>query len=381
MTRPDGDAGPERLELELRVGRDELDGYERVLIEKMFVAGERTSSALLQQHYRHFDPSVTLARPLADALRALLGPRAGSDEEVSPTSIVLALVSAYALHVSIVGIVMEWSTWWDRDALEVVTALALAICIGLGGLLASFYRQQPEAIDGDPSVRGMFGLLGLMVVVPTLLPDSMTSLELALHFGGGLGIAAFFVWTAWPRDHAAGIALRKKLLAARLYFQAQLQKQQPDLDDRWSPYLIALDLSSAVDAWCTAFDHRPERPQRESSDGSSEPVRTRPRTASGAGEPERRPGRAAVAALVAAGRAAHGVAPSASWRRVSRGLSRRRARASGRAPVPRAGAERRARNAVARARAAVVPMDGERPAPRPEKELSACSYGNNGSCS
>lgn len=203
MTRPDGDAGPERLELELRVGRDELDGYERVLIEKMFVAGERTSAALLQQHYRHFDPSDVLARPLADALRALLGPRAGSDEQLSPTSVVLALVSACALHVSIVGIVMEWSTWWDRDALEVVTALALAICIGLGGLLASFYRQQPEAIDGDPSVRGMFGLFGLMVVVPTLLLDGMTPLELALHFGGGLGIAAFFVWTAWPRDHAA----------------------------------------------------------------------------------------------------------------------------------------------------------------------------------
>jgi hypothetical protein len=255
------------FELELRVPRDDFDGYERVLIDRLFIAGERTNTALIRQHYQVFDPASALARPLAGKLRGLLGGGRLRWRAVAVRR-ALAVVAVVALGWSISRI-MEGSTAYS-GLLDFALWVGLIFIAVLGGFMASVFRQQPQARDGEPSLRGGFVAIALMVVAPALLPRTMSPLELDLHFGAGLCLAGFFIWTAWPRDHAAGIALRKRLLAARFYFEAQLKKERPDLDDRWYPYVVALGSSPEVDAWFSAFDtRRPRRKEEPSRDSSA----------------------------------------------------------------------------------------------------------------
>jgi uncharacterized membrane protein YgcG len=265
LTEPAGEAGTRRLELELRAPRETFEGYERALIDKLFVAGERTNAALLREHYKAFNPSRVLDRPLADKLRSLLGPRGGSDEGLSPWPVAIGFVSVWVLIKSSVRLISGWSSWWSESALELLIGLVLVISVLFGHLIASIYRQQPQATEDDPSLWGWCAFVAGLVLVPLLLPEQAAPFEIALQLASGFGIATFFVMTAWPRDHATGLVLRKKLLTARMFFEAQLQKEKPDLDDRWYPYLIALDLRSAMDAWAASFDNRPVREEESTS--------------------------------------------------------------------------------------------------------------------
>lgn len=269
LTEPEGEAGTRRLELELRAPREAFEGYERTLIDKLFVAGERTSAALLREHYSAFNPSRVLDRPMADKLRSLLGPRGGSDEGLSPWAIAVGFVSTWVLIKSSVHLLLGWSSGWSESTLQLLIGFVLVIGVLFGGLLASIYRQQPQATEDDPSLWGWCAFVAGVVLVPLLLPEQPAPFDIALQLASGFGIVTAFVLTAWPRDHAAGLTLRKKLLAARMFFEAQLRKEKPDLDDRWYPYLIALDLRSAMDAWAEAFDNRPVHEEESTSWSSS----------------------------------------------------------------------------------------------------------------
>jgi len=55
------------------------------------------------------------------------------------------------------------------------------------------------------------------------------------------------------RQDAAGLAFRKRLVAARRYFAEQLQQPAPRLEDAWFPYLIAFGLDKKMEAWFRSF--------------------------------------------------------------------------------------------------------------------------------
>jgi uncharacterized membrane protein YgcG len=54
-------------------------------------------------------------------------------------------------------------------------------------------------------------------------------------------------------DPPQGVALRKRLAAAKRYFATELGKEHPRLEDAWFPYLIAFDLGRNADRWFRAF--------------------------------------------------------------------------------------------------------------------------------
>jgi hypothetical protein len=147
-----GAQGWNNLELWLLVERDELSGYERELIDSLFIAGKTTSADAVQQAYRAvgFVPAAILRRHLSAACDAALGIRP------------------------------------------------------------------------------------------------------AYHWPLGLG-----------RESASGRALRRNLLAARRFFASELERAEPRVRDEWLPYLIALELTSAVDRWHQAFGRIETAAQRQ----------------------------------------------------------------------------------------------------------------------
>lgn len=136
-----GAGGWNNLELWLLVERDELTGYERELVDSLFIAGRTTSADAIQQAYRAvgFEPAAILRRHL----------RAASD-----------------------------------------------------------------ALGVQPTFRWSLGL---------------------------------------ARESADGLTLQQNLLAARRFFASELGRPEPRLRDEWLPYLIALELTSAVARWHQAF--------------------------------------------------------------------------------------------------------------------------------
>jgi hypothetical protein len=66
---------------------------------------------------------------------------------------------------------------------------------------------------------------------------------------------------------------RRNLIAARDYFAFELSKPAPQLEDEWTPYLIAFGLSSAMDLWTKSFGAagQPARSPSVMSGAATEP--------------------------------------------------------------------------------------------------------------
>ena len=61
---------------------------------------------------------------------------------------------------------------------------------------------------------------------------------------------------------------RRELERAREYFERELRKDQPQLEDRWFPYLLALGLAPDVDKWFRRFGGATGATSMRSSPGS-----------------------------------------------------------------------------------------------------------------
>jgi hypothetical protein len=244
-----GARGWNNLELWLLVERDELSGYERALIDHLFIAGKVTTSTdLLQLEYRGvgFEPASILRRLLKEACDAKLG--------LGPAlrwPFGLALVHGAAA----VGLLLM-----TRSAAPGAILPLLAGATGMvGPLSAAFifaprYRRDPE--QSPSGARAIVAAAGASVMAVALLiatlPSLPASAPLAVAAWGVLGVVLVAVAAA-SRESAEGLAWRRHLFAARRFFATELARPEPRLRDEWLPYLIALDLTSEVDRWFQAF--------------------------------------------------------------------------------------------------------------------------------
>lgn len=247
VTRVPGWLGSrDNLELSLLVPRRRLQGYERALVNGLFFDGDETSTDAIRAHYkkRGFDPAARLEKPLKQQTRARLG--ASGDAELEA-----AALAAGALSVAsgLTAIFCRPS----EIALVVVGLCGTALWTLLALILA--YRW---SLDMAASARGAVKfLLPLGLSLQSVL---MQLVLLELSFWGSLALAAWgmlhllvVALAARSSDGSEGIALRKRLTAARLHFARELTRDKPRLEDAWFPYLLALDLGSNVERWFRAF--------------------------------------------------------------------------------------------------------------------------------
>ena len=237
------------LHMRLNIPRQHFTGYERRLIDGLFIAGDSTDTRTIRKHYRNsktsFNPASELAEPLGRQVEQLTRDRKNPLAYNWMPPFLLAVLSFFLLLAN---------GFLHRTELTVqVTGLVLfTISWICGGVTAWIYRNRSTGRTARILFFSLFAML----------PAAGIALLASLQFST-LGLTGFFVLAmavittifnlAMARDDREGVLLCQQLTSARRFFQRELAKEQPDLEDAWFPYLMAFGLGDRVDAWFRQF--------------------------------------------------------------------------------------------------------------------------------
>lgn len=247
------------LSLALKVDRHELAGPERKLVDALFSDGRTTiDTDAVRRHRRSRGGS------LAAAIRTDLETRVHehTTPEERPGAARRWRTPLLALGV-LTGIGLEAAT---RGAPAVLLAVVLGagavplFAVGLAG--AHAWRKRVEHLR--PSALALFVPWLLIAVIAAALllgdlwlpslaqvsPGLFGALALALL---PLAAASGLLDGARSRRSAGNLHRRRRLAAARRYIRRELGRPDPDLEDAWLPYLVALDLTRYADRWSRSF--------------------------------------------------------------------------------------------------------------------------------
>jgi uncharacterized membrane protein YgcG len=132
----------------------------------------------------------------------------------------------------------------------------------------------------------------------------------------GLSLFVSVISAARSRRGPLSIRLRKRLCAVRRFFEEELRKPSPALEDSWFPYAVAFGLEKQVERWFGRFAGasapRSSSQDHSSSSGSSSSSSSTPSTWSGGGGSFGGAGATGSWAAAVSGLAAGVAAPSSS---------------------------------------------------------------------
>jgi hypothetical protein len=249
------------LRLELVAPRDSLEGYERALVDGFFFDGRTaTSTSEVRAHYSKpgggFYPDAVIRDGVEARVAVLVGPRPPWwPHWILPAALLLAG-----------ALVLLTAATDGFMVLSVAALLGLpALVLGLAGMaFAGLWRDRIDyGLRETPWFlvpAGLLTILGWAAVGEPVWP--LHAVNGAVAGAGGpadaLQLGAVLVVIGWvsaifanarSRDGAAGLALRKRLAAARAYFQRELERETPALRDEWFPYVLAFGLDDSSRRW------------------------------------------------------------------------------------------------------------------------------------
>jgi len=237
------------LHMTLRVPRSSFSGYERKLIDGLFVAGDSTDTRTIRKYYRSrgtvFNPAAELAQPLDKKVEQLTRSRINSLKYFWAPTAILAAIGFFLLLTN--------AFIHQSEIILEVVGLFLLIFLWLFGVGFTLkYRNSAETL--------ILNLL-LMFLPPTLAAVGFSLI--VTQSGSTLLLIGLFFFTvamihnicslAKTRDNSEGVLLCQQLTAARKYFKQELQKARPDLEDSWFPYLMAFGLGEQIDRWFSQY--------------------------------------------------------------------------------------------------------------------------------
>lgn len=236
------------LHLKLLVPREELGDYERALIDALFGGATVTDTKTLRNRYRStgFDPASKIKQGVEARLAATRGFAEGSPKpKWQPTALLFvagltAMIAAFALHTASRGVVVFslFVLIFPWLFLGLVPALRGQAQVRLSGTFVALFLSMGLLGAWIWFIGGLTGTSWLAVV-------GVGTLALAL------ARTTFNILST--RESAEGLIRRRELERARDYFERELRKDQPQLEDRWFPYLLALGLAPDVDKWFRRF--------------------------------------------------------------------------------------------------------------------------------
>jgi uncharacterized membrane protein YgcG len=235
----------EQNELRLCVSRDTLSGRERALVDGIFVDGDSIDPDRLRAHYkgRGFDPADLLRGDLEKEVARLIP----DGEPVRKWPLVVSVLLLFVLGQA----VMFSVALLDHDA-SMAVGLAVLSQLPMLLVLATSLRVQRTVVRARASIVAVLLVLaGWAGVILWAARADWEIHPLALVACAALWAcgAAVAVWVGRTRSSATGIAVRRRLAAARAYLARELKAPRPRLDDAWAPYLAALGLGPQLDRW------------------------------------------------------------------------------------------------------------------------------------
>jgi uncharacterized membrane protein YgcG len=249
---------PDVLHLRLNVPRNTLAGYERELVDKLFLGGDETDTDSVKQYYRStgFNPASLIEKPL----RAAVSSHGQLGSQVPPPSrrptLYLALAALVLFGLAAV------SSSLVATAVLLAIVLFLVLWPTLVGQIAAFaWRKRSAHLDAASLIFLIPGLIVLGIcAAAAFLRDWAPASDLAQGLFGTLGLAVLplAVWNsllnnARSRESDGTIRKRRLLTSARRLLEKELSSAHPRLRDEWLPYLLAFGLGSNVDRWFRSF--------------------------------------------------------------------------------------------------------------------------------
>ena len=246
------------LHLELLVDRETFESYERKLIDKLFFDDRtETSTEAVREHYKSkgFSPAAAINSKLTRRLDRI--PGFGKKEAAPSKGRGLALLGAVVVLVTLEAL--------TRGALvgPLAATLALATLVpAIVGYIGAHWRRRRSDRLLTPTLLFLIplGFILAGLYFPVLFGQLIVPIQVKLSWLGmgallvlGVAVANSFFNTARTRDSKDAIRQRKRLAAIRRYFQAELKKPDPNLEDGWFPYLLAFGLAGDVDKWAVAY--------------------------------------------------------------------------------------------------------------------------------
>ena len=240
----------EEMTLRLLVDRATFEGYERTLIDKLFVNNRTTTTpSAIKSHYKKqgFNPALEITKELAARVDALVGPRIGS-KVVGLAVLVLTLAGLGLLF-------LDWHEGRGGTVSTPVLGVAALILLGIAWNRGAKFRMNIHW----GMKRVWIALAPSLVVVATAAaflwfyvgPGEMEMSHVLARGLATLAAAILLATIAGARARRTreGIALRKKLAAGREFLIGELSKPEPALRDDWMPWLLAFGLAKQVDDW------------------------------------------------------------------------------------------------------------------------------------
>jgi uncharacterized membrane protein YgcG len=236
------------LVLTLLRNKDAFDGYEKALVNALFIDGDTTSTEKVKAYYkakkRGFDPVSKIRDPLQRKVREL-----GRKVDAPKVN-------------------------WKPNLILLLTGLALLVLGGFSGplnivggsvtaciVLAFFVAGLIPALDYRRRITRL-GISAIEFVPQILLILAVPAIAFGFRFSvwtlTGLVLIALaairaILSAAMSRDAGERLEIRRRLAAAREWFARELRQPSPALDDAWFPYLLAFGLGANVDRWFRAF--------------------------------------------------------------------------------------------------------------------------------
>jgi uncharacterized membrane protein YgcG len=248
--RPGGLLKGPVLHLELLVDRDRFHDYERRLIDALFASGESTTdTARIRERYKKsgFNPAEKIRKPVRELVAALVPGGAPSKASALPSF--LAFLGAVVLMV--LAIVREPA---DAPVVFIVGAVAIVFYFfAIGG--AAAWRNRVHNLAASSLLFLM--PLGIALAVGLVIVGTGATLAGPMALAGltllVVALANSVFNQARSREPLERIVFRRRLALARAYFEDELKRERPRLDDAWFPYLIAFGLGHHMDKWFRAF--------------------------------------------------------------------------------------------------------------------------------
>ncbi len=234
------------LHLRLLVPRDTLRGYERKLVEGLFIDGDETDTRTVRSYYRKhrkvFDPVEVLEDTLHRRMNELTEDRKRPLESIWIPTLGLFFLAFFLLFADFFFL--------QHEHLAEVVLVALVLVTWMIGFWAAFSCR-----NASRSVRTrcllVIGLAAGGLVAYGWAVFLLGPSILLLAGSGVLCLACLrnIINTAKTRESREGVEVRRLLASGREFFREELKRQRPDLDDRWLPYILAFGLGNHVDHW------------------------------------------------------------------------------------------------------------------------------------
>ena len=237
------------MTLRLKVDRARLTGYERKIVDGLFFDGRTTTTTDdVKEHYKKqgFSPVGIIQKDLETAVRAAF--------PLDP----LRRFSWGTLALFLFGLAMLFGVWSGG-----YMSGPILYMIGLGSAMLAALLTLPGYVF---RARIDWGWVGAAIcLIPALVIAGAAAAFLWYYGGTGIvelpaiavvaivalaiGLINTSINSLKSRESRAGIAIRKKLAAARAFFIAQLRQRRPTLRDEWYPWIVAFGLSREMDDW------------------------------------------------------------------------------------------------------------------------------------